>query len=92
MTDYRLPGGAPAWFVSTRSATSYRLNPCSRAGWWLLIGYCLFVSIVPTAILLAAGDRPSVARWTAFGATTVLPTIAFVVTAIRMSVPARKQG
>ncbi|AJP73031.1 hypothetical protein [Sphingomonas hengshuiensis] len=90
MTDYRLPGGGRAWFVSTRTATSYRLNPCSPAGWWSLIGYCLFVSVAPTAILLAGGDSPSGTRWVAFGATIVLPSIAFIVTAFRMSVPARR--
>lgn len=90
MTEYRLPGGGRAWFVRRRTATSYQLNPCAPAGWWLTIAFCLFVSVVPTAVLLAGSGPQSTVRWVAFGALLMLPTIGFVVAAFRLSVPERR--
>lgn len=87
MSERRLPGGGKPWFVRVRSRTSYKINPCSREGWWVVIGYCVFVSIVPQLILLTGGHEPSGARWTAFAALLVAPTAIFFVILFRMSLP-----
>lgn len=92
MSDYRLPSGDPAWFVRTRTGSRYTINPCSRAGWMLLIGFCLYM-VLPPILLVTGGSEPlSTARIAVFALLVVVPTILFIVTLIRKSVPAPTSG
>jgi hypothetical protein len=87
MSERRLPGGGKPWFVRLRSRGRYKINPCSAEGWWVVIGYCLFVSVFPSLVLMTGGESPSPARWIAFALLIVAPTVIFLVTLFRMSLP-----
>ena len=87
MSDRRLPGGGKPWFVRIRSRGRYKINPCSAEGWWMLVGYCLFVSVVPTLVLMAGANAPSPARLIAFASLIAASTVIFLVTLFRMSLP-----
>lgn len=89
MNDYRLPGGDPAWFVRTRSGLNYQITPCTRQGWLLLIGYCVFEVGASIAIFTGASP-PSIWRWVGWAILFIVPSAAFIWMTIRKSVPARQ--
>jgi hypothetical protein len=86
-----LPGGGKPWFVRVRSRTRYKINPCSPEGWWVVIGYCLFVGIVPGLALLTGRQPPSVPRWITFAILLVASTAVFIAVLFRMSLPAENK-
>ena len=70
------------WFVRSRKAGRYTINPVARGGWLLLIGYGVLT--LASAPLLLLGIP--VGLWSFVGVVTLL-SIVFVVTAWRTSVP-----
>ncbi|MBC9034820.1 hypothetical protein IAG41_20710 [Sphingomonas sp. JC676] len=87
MSEHRLPGGGKAWFVRTRSRTSYKINPCSAEGWWGLIGYTVLMTVSPLAILLMGPQPPSTVHWIIWAVLLLAMTAIFLVLAFRMSAP-----
>ena len=81
----RLPGGGKPWFVRVRSATSYKLNPCSVEGWLVVLVY-LAVTLASILILF---PRPDTVRWVIWGTVEIVSTILLIVIALRTSVPAK---
>jgi len=92
MSERRLAGGGKPWFVRVRSRGGYKINPCSAEGWWVLVGYCLVVSTLPTLVLMAGGKPPSPMRWIAFASLIAVPTVILFVTLFRMSLPPEDKG
>ena len=78
-----LPGGGKAWFVRSRSAARYTIEPCTREGWAVVIGYCLAL-VALTPLLL----DPTNTRIIIYVALSVTFTALFCLVAYRMSAPA----
>jgi hypothetical protein len=70
------------WFVRRRRAGQYTINPVSRGGWMLLLGYA--VALLAITPLLLLGMPVGALN---FAAVAVLLSIAFAVIAWRTSVP-----
>ncbi len=57
----------------------------------MVIGYCLFVGIVPGLALLTGRQPPSVPRWITFAILLVASTAVFIAVLFRMSLPAENK-